>query len=361
MALAIENSTMNTKAQAQKSFIQNNSYSVLKLKKAIQLIIVLCTVFMIGGQPARANPALVFDMKSDLVIYSEEADRLWHPASLTKLMTAYLVFEALKAKKVTMESKLINSANARAQPPSKIGLPLNATMKLKDAIEILIVKSANDVAVMIAEKIGGSEPNFVKSMNDTAKRLGMRRTKFYNPHGLPHQGQVTTARDMGMLARAIISDFPEYNHLFSLGSVKVGKRRMRSHNDLLRTYEGADGMKTGFICASGFNVVASATRNGRRMIVVVLGARSTKARRIRAIELFDHAFANYWWKTLFPVNFSSVAVGTQLNAGPANLRPVVCNYRPRKVRKKRRIVKRKKKKSNKKVAKKKSTKKKKKN
>ena len=148
MALAIENSTMNTKAQAQKSFIRTKSYSVLKIKKAIQLIIVLCTVLMIGSQPARANPALVFDMKSDLVIYSEEADRLWHPASLTKLMTAYLVFEALKAKKVTMESKLINSANARAQPPSKIGLPLNATMKLKDAIEILIVKSANDVAVM---------------------------------------------------------------------------------------------------------------------------------------------------------------------------------------------------------------------
>ncbi len=289
---------------------------------------------MLSQQQAMAKPALVYDLKSDLILYSEEPDRLWHPASLTKLMTAYLVFEALKNKKITLESELVNSAMARAQPPSKIGLPPSARLKVKKAIEILIVKSANDVAVMLAEKVGGSVTQFVRYMNQTARRLGMRSSKFYNPHGLPHQGQVTTARDMGILAKSLIRDFPEYNYIFSLGSVKVGKRRMRSHNDLLRTYSGTDGMKTGFICASGFNVVASATRNGRRVIAVVLGARTPLIRRKRAMELFDYAFTNYWWKTLFPLNFSNVAVGSNVKTGPVNLRKVVCNYRPRKAKKK---------------------------
>lgn len=293
------------------------------------------------GAPLQAKPALVYDLKSDLILYSEDADRLWHPASLTKLMTAYLVFEALNNKQITMESELINSEVARAQPPSKIGLPLHAKMKVKQAIEILIVKSANDVAVMLAEKVGGSLPNFIKQMNQTAKRLGMRSSRFYNPHGLPHPGQITTARDMGILAKTLIRDFPEYGYIFSLGSVKVGKRRMRSHNDLLRTYSGTDGMKTGFICASGFNIVASATRNGRRIIAVVLGARTPLIRRKRAIELFDYAFTNYWWKSLFPVNFSNVAVGNEIKSGPPNLRNTVCNYRPRKVKKKRKTVKKK--------------------
>ena len=288
-----------------------------------------------------AKPALVFEVESDLILYSEEADRLWHPASLTKLLTAYLVFEALKAKQITMETDLVNSTTARAQPPSKIGLPLNAKLKVKHAIEILMVKSANDVAVMLAEGVGGSVDNFVKNMNATAKRLGMRSSKFYNPHGLPHQGQVTTARDMGLLAKALLRDFPEHNAIYGLASVKVGKRRMRSHNDLLRTYDGADGMKTGFICASGYNVVASATRGGRRIVAVVMGARSGKARRKRATELLNHGFSTYWWKTLFPVNFQEVAVGTTVNKGPGNMRAKVCNYRPRKVRK-RKMVRRKK-------------------
>jgi len=305
-------------------------------QKLSQLLVASFMFLLVTGAPAKAGPALVFDLKSDLVMYAEEADRLWHPASLTKLMTAYLLFEALKANKLTMDSNLVNSKNARAQPPSKIGLPLGATLKVKKGIEILIVKSANDVAVMIAEKVGGTEPRFIKLMNATAKRLGMNSTKFYNPHGLPHEKQVTTARDMGKLARALIRDFPEHNHLYSLGSVKLGKRRMRSHNDLLRTYPGADGMKTGFVCASGFNVVASATRNGRRIVAVVMGARSTKARRARATKLLDHAFANYWWKTLFPINFSAVSVGSDLNKGPANMRPIVCNYRPKKKKKRRR-------------------------
>lgn len=325
--------------------------------------VITCTS-LVSAQKAHAGPALVFDNESNQILYAEDPDQLWHPASLTKLMTAYLVFEALKAKKVTMESKLVTSKTARKQPPSKIGLPVGATMSLKKGIEVLIVKSANDVAVMIAEKIGGSVKGFVNKMNQTAKRLDMRNTEFYNPHGLPHPNQVTTARDMAMLAKALIRDFPEYNHLFTLGSVKVGKRRMRSHNDLLRTYDGADGMKTGFICDSGFNVVASATRGGRRLIAVVLGAKSTKSRRERATSLLDHGFKTYWWKTLFPINLGLKEMST-VSASPGKMRKYVCNYRPKKKRKYRKKKKKKlksvknKKATTKKVVKKKPVKKKK--
>ena len=320
--------------------------SKLKQSLAAMLLASALALGVIAASPAvhaasKTGPAFVFDLKSDIILYSEEADRLWHPASLTKLMTSYMVFEALKSNRITMESNLFNSAVARAQPPSKIGLPLNATLSVRHGIEILIVKSANDVAVMFAEKIGGTVEKFVQQMNDTARRLGMRRTKFYNPHGLPHPGQVTTARDMAILAKALIRDFPEHNDLFSLGAVTVGGRRLRSHNDLLRTYDGADGMKTGFICASGFNVVASATRNGRRVIAVVLGARNTTQRRARATKLLDHAFQNYWWKTLFPFTLTEAKATTNLRKGPANLRSTVCGPRPKRKYKKKRAKKKK--------------------
>lgn len=307
---------------------------------------------IISTSPAMARPAIVFDSESEIILYSEDADQLWHPASLTKLMTAYMVFEALKANKVSMNSLLINSAYARSQPPSKIGLPLKATIKLKKALEILMVKSANDVAVMIAEKISGSAAQFAQEMTQTAKRLGMRNTRFYNPHGLPHPKQVTTARDMAILAKALIDEYPEHSYFFSLPSVKVGKRRMRSHNDLLRTFEGTDGMKTGFICASGYNIVVSATRDDRRLVAVVLGARSVTDRRKRATQLLLYGFQNYNWKTLFPSKITQVAVGTNLINGPVNLRSTICNRRPvkRRISKKR---KRKKKKTVKKSKKKK--------
>ncbi len=349
---------------------QTHIIKQVRLKRfcALAITCLFASLLTLGGgihsHKAHAGPALVFDNESNQILYAEDPDQLWHPASLTKLMTAYLVFEALKAKKITMDSKLVNSKYARSQPPSKIGMPLGATMPVKKAIEILIVKSANDVAVMIAEKIGGSEKAFVRKMNKTAARLGMRNTEFYNPHGLPHAQQVTTARDMAMLAKALIRDFPEYNHLFTLGSVKVGKRRMRSHNDLLRTYDGADGMKTGFICDSGFNVVASATRGGRRLIAVVLGAKSTKSRRQRATSLLDHGFKTYWWKTLFPINLGQKEMST-VSASPGKMRKYVCNYRPKKKRKYRKKKKKKlksvknKKATKKKVAKKKPVKKKK--
>lgn len=249
--------------------------------------------------PAVAGPALLFDSGNGHVLYAEDADNQWHPASLTKIMTAYLVFEAIKAGKITLETKITCSEAAHVQPPSKIGLPIGAEMTVDTALQSLIVKSANDVAVMLAEAVGGSEAAFIAMMNDAARKLGMTRTHFVNPNGLPAPEQVTTARDLGKLARAVAREFPEYAHYWSANDVRIGKIRLRSHNALLRTFDGADGMKTGFICDSGFNVVASATRDGRRLMAVVLGEPTGQDRSLRAASLLEHGFQSYDWKTLF--------------------------------------------------------------
>ncbi len=248
---------------------------------------------------AFAGPALLFDPSDGRVLYAEDADDQWHPASLTKIMTAYLTFEALKAGKITLETKITCSEAAHQEPPSKVGLPVGADMTVDLALQALIVKSANDVAVMLAEAVGGSQQAFVEQMNATAKRLGMTRTKFVNPNGLPAPEQVTTARDLAKLARAAVTDFPEYAHYWAMEGMHIGKRRLGSHNLLLKTFEGADGLKTGFICDSGYNVVASATRDGHRLMAVVLGAQTGHERAIRAASLLEHGFQQYGWTTLF--------------------------------------------------------------
>lgn len=295
-----------------------------------------------------ATPTLLFDNETGKVLYAEDQDMLWHPASLTKIMTAYLAFEAMKARKIALDDKLIVSDHAHSQPPSKIGLPIGRTMSLKLGLEALMVKSANDVAVMIGEHIAGTEAAFVKRMNATAKRLGMTRTRFFNANGLPHPDQVTTARDMGLLARALLRDFPEQNFRLKQTHMRIGKRRLRSYNDVLRLYKGGDGIKTGFICASGYNIVASATREGRRMVAVVLGAKSAVLRRERTISLLDYGFESYPWKSLFSaVSLEKLPFDRVSPKGPQNIRRTVrsyaCGYRG--VKKRRKGVKRKKKKA----------------
>lgn len=258
---------------------------------------VLATLLSAG--PVSAGPALLFDPGNGKLLYAEDQDDQWHPASLTKIMTAYLAFEALKSGALTLEQKIPVSESAHVQPPSKVGLPVGAEMSVDMALRALIVKSANDVAVMLAEAIGGSEEAFVKRMNDTAQRLGMTRTRFANANGLPAPEQVTTARDLAKLARAVLHDFPEHAQLWALADMQIGRRRLRSHNGLLRTYEGADGLKTGFICDSGYNVVASASRDGRRLVAVVLGGVSGRDRSVRAASLLEHGFETYGWKQMF--------------------------------------------------------------
>ncbi|MEZ5909521.1 MAG: D-alanyl-D-alanine carboxypeptidase family protein [Hyphomicrobiaceae bacterium] len=248
---------------------------------------------------ALAGPALVFEATSGRVLYAEDADHPWYPASLTKLMTAYITFEDLKAGKIKLTDKLKCSAKAHEQPPSKLGLPVGAEISVELGLKVLIVKSANDVALMLAETVAGSEEAFVARMNATAKRLGMTSTRFKNPHGLPDPDQFTTARDLARLSKAIIKDFPEHAALFTLDAVQVGNRKLGTHNALLKVFQGADGLKTGFICDAGYNVVASATRDGTRIVAVVLGEPSGHERTIRASSLLEHGFHNYTWKALF--------------------------------------------------------------
>jgi len=275
---------------------------------------------------AAAGPALLFDTSNGRVLYAEDQDQQWHPASLTKIMTAYLVFEALKTGAIKLDQKIPVSANAHAQPPSKLGLPVGAEIGVNLALKALIVKSANDAAVMLAEAIGGSEEAFVRSMNATALRLGMTQTRFVNPHGLPAPEQVTTARDLARLTKAVLADYPAHDELWSMADMRVGRRRLRTHNGLLRTYEGADGLKTGFICDSGFNVVATATRDNRRLAAVVLGEYTSRDRSLRAASLLEHGFRNYGWKELLSSQTLETAPVSAETAGPRSVREQVASF-----------------------------------
>lgn len=287
---------------------------------------------------AKAGPALLMEPSTGLVLYAEDADLPWHPASLTKLMTAYITFEAIRDGKLSPEDIVICSKHALDQPPSKLGLPVGGQLKVDLAIKALIVKSANDVAIMLAEKIGGDEATFVDMMNKTAKRLGMTNTTFVNPNGLPvfvsegveaPEQNVTTARDIALLASMILKEFPQYSDIFSMTSVKIGNKIVSTHNSLLLNYEGADGMKTGFICSAGYNVVASATRNGRKLVAVVLGENSSSARTIRAAGLFEHGFSIYPWKAVLAPTLATWPVATPDGATPPDLRSLVCSGRKR--------------------------------
>src|SRR3990172_688243 len=273
---------------------------------------------------ASAGPALVFEPYNGTVFYAEDPDASWFPASLTKLMTAYVAFQAMKEGTVKPDTKVVCSKKATEQAPSKLWLKEGEAITLDIALKVLIVKSANDVAVMIAETVGGSEEAFVARMNEAAQRLGMTRTSFANVNGLPDERQVTTARDLAKLARAIIVEFPQNPDLFTTIQVQVGKQLVRTHNGLLVNYPGADGMKTGFICDSGFNVVASATRDGRKLVAVVLGEPSVASRRERTVDLLDNGFKRYFWKSLFGTSLDGLAIQASLSTGPTHLRDSVC-------------------------------------
>jgi D-alanyl-D-alanine carboxypeptidase len=284
----------------------------------------LVGALLFAPSAAPAGPALVFEPSNGTVFYSEDPDVAWFPASLTKLMTAYVAFQALKEGKITPDTKLTCSKAAAAQAPSKLGLAVGGQITVDIGLKVLVVKSANDVAVMMAEAVAGSTDAFVAQMNETAQRLSMTRTHFVNVNGLPQEGQVTTARDLAKLTRAIIVDFPEYADLFAMPQVQVGKQLIRSHNGLLRDFPGADGMKTGFICDSGFNIVASATRDGRRLVAVVLGEPSIASRRDRAANLLENGFKRYFWKSVFGTTIDGLAMQASLSDEPVHLHDNIC-------------------------------------
>ena len=248
------------------------------------------------AQPATAGPALLIDEASGEVLFADQPDQPWYPASLTKLMTAYVTFEAIKAGKITLQTVVPLSEKARGQPATRIGLKMGIALNVEQALRGLILRSANDFAMALAELIGGSEEEFALMMNASARRLGMTRSNFVNPHGLPEPAQVSTARDMAILARAIHRDFPDRAEMFSTMSFIIHRGTFHSQNDLLRTLDGADGMKTGFTCGAGYNVVATATRDGRRLIAVVLGEAMREERSAKAADMLEHGFRTAEWK-----------------------------------------------------------------
>lgn len=244
-----------------------------------------------GPAYARKYAHIVVDAATGKVLDESGPDRRIYPASLTKMMTLYLTFEALEAGKVGLHTGLPVSARAARQPPSRLGLRPGQTIRVEDAIRSLVTKSANDVAVVLAEALGGSEVKFARQMTRRARSLGMRSTVFRNASGLPNSRQVTTARDLAKLARAVILRFPQYYHYFSLQAFEYGGRTYRNHNRLMRRYEGMDGLKTGYIRASGFNLAASVVRDGWRVVAVVIGGRTSRSRDEQMKTLLDRTFA----------------------------------------------------------------------
>lgn len=269
---------------------------------------------------ARSEAQILVDVDSGRVLAGDNAAYPWHPASVTKLMTLYVTLRALKEGRIKTDSPFKVSANALAQSPTKMGFKVGTVVTVDNAIKMMMVKSANDMAVLLAEGVSGSVDAFSAEMNANARRLGMTQSNFVNPNGLPADEQVVSARDLAILARALIREFPEYDDYWHLPGIKFGRRVIRNYNKLLDLYPGADGMKTGFICASGFNLVATATRNGRRLIAVVLGAPSASVRTYHAAKLLEQGF-NSNWMTPSPGTVDQLV---PVNAPPPDLREETC-------------------------------------
>ena len=264
-----------------------------KVGIVLMAVTALAIITAASPKPAHANPkygSIVVDAYTGEVLSEDMADKQLYLASLTKIMTLFMVFEALERKEIKLDDQLKVSKRAAGMPPSKLGLPVGSTIKMEDAILALVTKSANDVAVVIGEAIAGSEIQFARKMTDRARQLGMSRTTFRNASGLPNRYQRSTARDMATLARVMISRFPDYYTYFSTRSFAYKGRSYRNHNKLLGHYDGVDGIKTGYINASGFNLVASAQRDGRRIIGVVFGGRTSARRNNHMVKLLDRGF-----------------------------------------------------------------------
>jgi D-alanyl-D-alanine carboxypeptidase len=246
------------------------------------------------GNPAvdGRDAYIILDATSGRELSSDQPDQLRHPASLTKLMTIYLTFSALDSGRLSLGDGLPVSINALNAPPTKMGLPPGGTVSVRDATMALVTRSANDAAVVLAEALGGDEPSFAQLMTSKARQLGMSQTVFRNASGLPNREQVTTARDMARLAFALMRDFPHYYPVFSVQSWPYRGRSLENHNRMLGSYEGADGLKTGYTNASGFNLVMSAMRDNRRLIGVVMGGDSAGQRDRMMAMLMDQGFAS---------------------------------------------------------------------
>src|SRR5215217_6647216 len=297
-------------------------------KSSLNWIILLAVLVILAPRLAHAEALLVIEADTGKVLQAENATYPWYPASVTKLMTAYVTLKAVKDGRISLDTLLTVSPVAAAQSPSKMGFRPGIQVTVDNALKMMLVKSANDVAVVLAEGVGGSIDGFSAQMNQAAQRLGMTQTNYVNPNGLPAEDQITSARDLAVLARAIIRDLPEYEYFVHIPSIRYGRKITQNFNKLIGRYPGADGFKTGFICASGYNLVASATRNGKRLIAVVLGASSGQARAVKAAQLLERGFGNNTLSWLRP-SLGAVENLATVEASPPNLREEMCSGKRR--------------------------------
>jgi D-alanyl-D-alanine carboxypeptidase len=286
-------------------------------------IVLIAALAILAPRVVQAEALLVVEADTGKVLQADNATYPWYPASVTKLMTAYVTLKAVKDGRITLDTLLTVSPVAASQSPSKMGFRPGIEVTVDNALKMMLVKSANDMAVVLAEGVGGSIDGFSAQMNQAAQRLGMTQTSYVNPNGLPADGQITSARDLAILARAIIRDLPEYEYFVHIPSIRYGRKVTQNFNKLIGRYPGADGFKTGFICASGYNLVASATRNGKRLIAVVLGASSGQMRAVRAAQLLERGFANNQLAWLRP-SLGTVDNLVPIDASPPNLRDEMC-------------------------------------
>ncbi|WAX96764.1 D-alanyl-D-alanine carboxypeptidase [Aminobacter sp. NyZ550] len=263
---------------------------MMKIRFVRSMLLGLTVATVLGAVPASANPAMLFDVNSGAVIEHQEAFKRWHPASLTKLMTAYTAFRAVQAGELALNSPIKISKKAAAFPPAKMGYKPGSVLTLDNALKIIMVKSANDVAAAIGENVGGTPEAFAARMNAEAQRLGMVGSHWVNANGLHDPEQYTTARDLAILVRAIRLEYPEYAAYFDIEGIIAGKAKLKNFNPLVGRFPGTDGMKTGFVCESGFNLIATATRDGRTLAAIVLGADSPDNRAEEAAKMLQTGF-----------------------------------------------------------------------
>ncbi len=271
--------------------IKFNKFFMIKNFQHFFLFLFFTLSFLFQNSQSFAKYAsIIINEKTGKIYHQNNANTMNHPASLTKIMTLYMIFDALKTKKIKMNTKFKISRNASLKPPSKLKLIPGKTITVRNAILALVTKSANDVATVVAENLGKTEKNFARKMTKMAKKIGMKRTIFKNASGLHNRGQLSTAKDMAKLAILIRKNFPEYFHFFKRKTFLYNGIEYRNHNNLLGSYNGTDGIKTGYINASGFNLVASVERNGQRIIGVVFGGKTARKRDRHMVSLLNKYF-----------------------------------------------------------------------
>lgn len=291
------------------------------MRRILHLITATSMLMACSLSAAGAGPSILFDSKSGQVIESDHPFDRWYPASLTKLMTTYVAFRMVANGEVTFLSPIRMTRAAANEPPSKMGYRPGTIMTLDTALKIIMVKSANDVSAAIGDSLGGSAEGFAARMNAEARRLGMTDSNWVNAHGLHDDDQYTTARDLALLSSALRNEFPQYADYFAIEGLRFGDQVIPSHNRIVGTFDGADGMKTGYTCPSGYNLVASATRDGRTLMAIVLGATSVKARTQEAARMLENGFAR---SEAGALTLAALRKSGSTSAEPVNMRTDLC-------------------------------------